>query len=344
MDSYTFTDALTGSTVSFEWPGLQALMVRGPENAQELAACDALFFPGCSFINYAMPLVQSVDTLLQGAGVTSGVSLLCCGKILSYEPDGEAVTARFEADLRNHAAAIGLKKIVAACPNCVKALRRLLAEDERTADIEVVPLPVVLADLGYRIDAGTAQGMLHAELTEGPIDYGIAADGVPQASDLTFSVHDSCPDRETGEFAQGIRALMPNGLVNEMEHNRTKSSCCGSLIRAMGKWEAADKQANKRADEAEAASAQGIAVACVSCAFQMSMAEHKMPVFHYLELLYNWRVNWMFMDAWMKLRFLFDENLGVSEVDESTRRAFVGLDVAPAEDAAQTASADGGAE
>lgn len=338
MESYTFTDALTGSTVSFEWPGLQALMVRGPEDPQDLAACESIFFPGCSFVNYAMPLVQSVSSLLEGAGVTQGVSLLCCGKILSYEPNGEELRVSFEADLREHAVATGLKKIVAACPNCVKALRRLLAEDERTAHIEVVPLPVVLAGLGYRIDAGVAQGMLHNELTAGPIDYGIASGGVPEPADLKFSIHDSCPDRDTGEFAEGIRALMPESLVNEMEHNRKKSSCCGSLIRATGKWEAADKQANKRADEAALAQAQGIAVACISCAFQMSMAEHKMPVFHYLELLYNWRVNWIYMDAWMKLRFLFDENLGVSEVDESTRRAFVGLDVAPAEDAA------GGAE
>ena len=334
MDSYTFRDVLTGSTVSFDWPGLNGMMVRGSQaeagdDSQPAAgACESIFFPGCSFINYAMPLVQSVYDLLAGAGVVQGMSLLCCGKILAYEPDGAALREAFEADLREHVLAAGVNRIVAACPNCVKALRAAFAADERTAGVEVRVLPEVLAELGYRIDAEAAQQMLHDELTEGFIAYEVAEGGVPAAEELRFSVHDSCPDREMGEFADGVRALLPEGVVNEMGAIRARSSCCGSLIRATGKWEAADKQANRRATQAREAGAQALVTACVSCAFQFSMAEHVVPAFHYLELLFNWRVNWAFMDAWMKLRFLFDESLGVTEATEAERRAFVGLDVA----------------
>lgn len=56
-------------------------------------AAASLFFPGCSFINYGLPLVQ-VNTPAD-AGRVDGISLLCCGKILSYEP-GDAVRASFE--------------------------------------------------------------------------------------------------------------------------------------------------------------------------------------------------------------------------------------------------------
>ena len=80
MNPYVFEDALTSSEVSCDYPGLQALMV---EHAATPKACPTLFFPGCSLINYALPLVKSVYDLLREAGWADGISLLCCGKILS---------------------------------------------------------------------------------------------------------------------------------------------------------------------------------------------------------------------------------------------------------------------
>ena len=41
--------------------------------------------------------------------------------------------------------------------------------------------------------------------------------------------------------------------------------------------------------------------------FQLMMAQHEVPVFHYLELLFNWRIDWYHADAYMKLRFLFED-------------------------------------
>ena len=126
-----------------------------------------LFFPGCSLINYALPLVKAVYDLLAQAERVEGISLLCCGKILSFEPDGKAVRAAFEDELCAHVAAAGVERIVAACPNCVAALRGALAEDERTAGVEVVPLPLELEALGYRVDAEVAKRLLAAELEAG---------------------------------------------------------------------------------------------------------------------------------------------------------------------------------
>ena len=47
-----------------------------------------------------------------------------------------------------------------------------------------------------------------------------------------------------------------------------------------------------------------------------------MPVFHYLELLFDWRVDWAHASQYMKLRFLFDD---VPDA-EASGRAFVGLE------------------
>ncbi|MEG1494368.1 MAG: (Fe-S)-binding protein [Gordonibacter sp.] len=309
MEEYEFEDVLAGSTVSCTFPRLVA-QVAGDGRPRRTRT---LFFPGCSLINYGLPLVQSVYGLLSEAGAVEGISLLCCGKILSFEPDGKEVRAAFEQQLRERVANAGVERIVAACPNCVLALRAALDCDERTAGVEVAALPAELAALGYRIDEDVAARMLANELVREETD-------VPPL----FSVHDSCPDRATGEFADGLRALLPSDLFVEPEHCRRHSGCCGSLVRAAGKFELADEQSRQRGAEAVSAGAEGIVAACVSCAYQLSASQRRVPVFHYLELLYDWRIDWRNADQYMKLRFLFDDSLGTEEASGDTR-PFMGL-------------------
>lgn len=312
MSGYVYDDALSGSRVTCGYPQLAAWVEPGEGIGGAAGAAKSLFFPGCSFINYSLPLVQAVHDLLMGADRVDGVSLVCCGKILQYEPDGKAVRAAYEAQLREHLLKAGVERIVTACPNCVKALRALLAEDEHTARISVVPLPVELADMGYRIDAEVARAMVAAEAPDSEAAQG----GTPH-----FAPHDSCPDRDTGEFADGTRALLPEGTIREAEHNRRRSFCCGSLLRAAGKPEKAAEQSRKHGQEAVAAQADAIVTACMSCTFLLSKEQHDVPVFHYLELLYNWRIDWPNTPPYMTLRFLFDE----PEPSEESRRTFVGL-------------------
>lgn len=313
MEDYVFEDILAGSTVACGFPRLNVRV--GATDRPRRAR--TLFFPGCSLINYGLPLVKAVHDLLSDAGRVEGVSLLCCGKILSFEPNGTALRTAFEGQLRDHVAASGIERIVAACPNCVAALRGAFANDERTASIEIVALPEELAALGYRIDPDVATRMLSAELVTG------VTEASPDAMPL-FSVHDPCPDRETGEFADGLRALMPSGLFVDPAHVRKHSQCCGSLARAAGRFELADAQAQRRGEEAAEAGAPAIVTACVSCAYLLSVSQHHVPVFHYLELLFDWRIAWRHADEYMKLRFLFDEALGAEE-SPSQGRPFMGL-------------------
>lgn len=313
MEDYVFEDLLAGSRVTCAFPGLDSRVetLDAPRRAR------TLFFPGCSFINYGLPLVKAVYDLLSDAGRAEGISLLCCGKILSFEPDGTAVRAAFEGQLRDHVAASGIERIVAACPNCVAALRGAFACDERTASVEIVALPQELAALGCRIDAQVATRMLATELAMGETD-------ASAESPLLFSVHDSCPDRATGEFADGLRALMPPQLFVDPAHVRKRSQCCGSLARAAGRLDLGNAQAQSRGDEAVEAGASAIVTACVSCAHLLSASQDKVPVFHYLELLFDWRIAWRHADAYMKLRFLFDEALGAEEPADGGR-PFKGL-------------------
>lgn len=305
MEDFVFIDALSGDGIGLTYAGGQASLSKGDG---ELPACASVFFPGCSMLNYAMPLVSAVYSTLVDAGVVDGISVLCCGKILSYEPEGDALRTGFEEELRQAVAKTSIERFVCACPNCVRALREAFAGDERTERIRIDALPQVLADIGYQLDARTC-----ARLVKGD-----------EEADALFCVHDSCPDRETGEFADGLRALMPEGLWADPQHCRRRSVCCGSLPRAAGKFEQADKCADLNGREAVAVGADAIITACVSCDFQLNMTQAQVQCVHYLEMLYDWRIDWAQVGGMMKLRFLFNDTLGAIEREGGQRR-FAGM-------------------
>ena len=292
MDEYVFHDALAKSTVSCSFPGLEAVSVEGAGDGRE---CESIFFPGCSFLNYALPLVQSVYDLLKDAGQVDGISLVCCGKILDFEGDGGAVRQAFEQQLLDHVQRTQVKRIVAACPNCVYALRKTLAKRESCAGVEVVALPRVLADMGYRIDPETAAAFVREN------SPAIAGE------DVVFCPKDSCPDRATGEFADALRELMGDTALVEPKFARKRSYCCGSRPRAAGHYDLGDKMARRHGDHAREAGATAIVSACVSCTYSLWGAGCGVPVYHYLELLFNWGIPWQLSDGYLKLRFLFDD-------------------------------------
>lgn len=330
---FLITDALTGDVIEFDYATGGAVLERSDTVKP---SCTSLFFPGCSFINYAMPLVAETYEALREYGAADGISVLCCGKILSYEPDGEKVRASFEQQLREHVAAAGIKRVVCACPNCLKAMKDAFAVNENTKDIEVVALPQVIAELGYKLDAAKVAKLLKGADEADEADEVDEADEANEA-DVLLCTHDSCPDREYGVFADGLRALMPDGLWADPAHCRSRSVCCGSLPRAAGKVEQADKCAGICGSEAEDVGADAIVTVCMSCAFQLNMAQRHVPCVHVLELLFNRLIDWHGVGQWMKLRFLFDETLGV--IDKSTGRDFAGLgaaeqDIAAARDVA----------
>ncbi len=303
MDSYEFVDALTGDAISQSCSTGEVTIERGVHGKKTYTS---IFFPGCSMINYAMPLVASVYETLKQHGEVDGISLLCCGKILSFEPDGDTIRADFEEDFKEHIVACGIQRMVCACPNCVKALREAFIEDERTKHIELVPLPQVFAHLGYKIDRATAAEVVLGDASQ----------------EVLLCVHDSCPDREYGQFADGLRAVMEDDLWVDPPHTRKHSICCGSLPRAAGKTAAADKCANTNGEEALACGADAIVVACMSCAFQLNMAQAHIQCVHFLELLYSWRIDWSQVGAWMKLRFLFNETMGAIEKEAASGRHY----------------------
>ena len=292
MDEYTFEDAIALSSVSCTYPGLEAISV---SNADADQSCTSLFFPGCSFVNYALPLVQSVYDLLESGGQVDGISLLCCGKILDFEGDGGVARAAFEEQFISHVTKTQIKRIVAACPNCVRALRQMLAKSEATSSIEVVPLPRVLVDMGYKIDPESAEAFVRESA------------GLPEGETIVFCPKDSCPDRSTGEFADALREIMSDTNLVEPKFARKRSYCCGSRPRAAGHYDLGDKMARRHGTQAREVGANALVTACVSCTYSLWGSGCEVPVYHYLELLFNWNIPWNLAQGYLKLRFLFND-------------------------------------
>ncbi|MEG0071721.1 MAG: (Fe-S)-binding protein [Raoultibacter sp.] len=289
MGDQVFVDVLTESVIVLDDP-LPMRQAIGSAGATK--ECASLFFPGCSALNFAAGLMQKAYDQLFALGAVDGISLLCCGKILAFEPDAQTVRPAFEKRLTDSVAAHGVRRIVAMCPNCVETLREVLAADPATAAVQVVALPQVLREKGLRIDEGALER---------------------KSPHTVFAVHDSCPDRSRGEFATALRALFPQGTLVETAHNRTTSFCCGSLARAAGNARAADVAARKHGEEACEAGAHVLVTSCMSCAYQLATGQSDALVCHYLELLFNEDIDWTGMPPFMKTRFLFEELHGARE-------------------------------
>lgn len=308
MATYRYNDVLAASCLDCSFPGLSATAT--PREGG-ISPCASLYFPGCSFVNYALDLVDESYRVLREAGRVDGISLLCCGKILEYDKTADA--AEFEGTLAKRLAACGVKRIVTACPNCVQTLRWLLAASAETAHIDVVPLVCELVDLGLCIEPGQVSRVFEQDEALRTARQGESAFPAHGVQPPLLAVHDSCPDRATGEFADGLRAIMPASCMVEPAHTRKRSFCCGSRPNAVGKHDAAARMAAQHAREAREVSADGMVTACMSCAYllthnQKALPEdQRRPVFHYLEFLFGHRIDWYDADKQPKLRFLLGE-------------------------------------
>lgn len=293
MEEFHFTDALTGHAVALAADGSQVRLSEG----EDRPAARAIFFPGCSLLNYAPALVAVLADYLADIGVADGVSLLCCGKILDFEEDGARRREVVDGRMREAVAASGAQRIVAACPNCAAALRQALGEGPE-AVAEVVALPTALAEAGCAVDDGAAARVL-------------AAKGAAPEGDLRLWVHDSCPDAGGFEFGRGVRALVGERAL--AEGNRAPASrCCGSTARAAGRYDAALSQGARRAEVAASFGACALVTACMSCAASLAQAQQIMPVVHYLELLCDYPLDWRALARPMDVRLLLEDDAAVA--------------------------------
>ncbi len=149
----------------------------------------------------------------------------------------------------------GIKRLIAACPNCYYKLREILN-----------PLGVEISSIYEVIDFPKSR-----------------QEDLPQCT-----IHDSCPDRFEGIFAAQTRdALEKKGYqIVEMDHIRRDSPCCGSGGQISHfRPDLAEKLVKGRLEEAKASGAQILVSYCLSCVLNFARIESDVTVRHVMNLL-----------------------------------------------------------
>lgn len=174
-------------------------------------ATPVLFFPGCTMLTYSPELVQALSEELKLKYNELAISIDCCGLPLfqlGLPERGDAYVAKIKEEFAAHE----VKTLIVACPNCYYQWRPFLK------DTEIQLMTIYDALMGTRVFENSANFS----------DKDVAISLSDAKKRITL--HDSCPDRKEGIFAEQAReALRKKGYtVVEMTNNRDMASCCGS--------------------------------------------------------------------------------------------------------------------
>lgn len=231
-----------------------------------------LFFPGCTLSTYAPYLTRTAYYWLQQQGMNIGLTEHCCGlplESIGLSERHRQHIHRLEQEFSN----AGVKQIVTACPNCYYHLKG------KFSGIEISSLYQLLADAGIKV----------------------------AALDGAVTVHDSCPDRHSGDIGRSVRALLNGNSLIEMPHNRELTICCGAGgIVSMIDAELTNRRAATRLEEGSESGAHYCVSACMGCVKRLESAQNEMSanstasrqekfsqlqIVHILELVFNIRLN-----------------------------------------------------
>lgn len=224
-----------------------------------------LFWPGCALSSYSRELTEAVFGFLRERDVVDGLSVGCCGNIIRFAADQATCTA-YRSNLLFALEAQGIRRIVTACPNCYYSFGETLKD---STSIELIALSQFLVDEGLRIPRERI------------------------APATSVCVHDSCPDRRNGVDACAVRGLLREIEIREMKHNRIHSRCCGlGQLRFVSDPMNSQRLREERIEEFGATGAGQLVTCCFSCANAFQDPATGLTALHYLELLFDIRVDW----------------------------------------------------
>jgi len=215
-----------------------------------------VFFPGCSLPGLSPHLVKTAYTYLRQRLPDTGIILNCCGapsQLLGEREVLRQVAGRVAAEM----AKLGATELIAACTYCLHTIRDFLP------GIKTRSLYEVMAETG-----------LPEGINRGPAEM--------------FNIHDSCGARRSPQIHEAVRHLVRamGHSIEEMEHSRERSICCGSG----GMAPAVAPALAQRMTEARVAEAKfDLITYCASCRARIAAAGQ--PSLHLLELMFNpdWR-------------------------------------------------------
>ncbi len=210
--------------------------------------CHTILFPGCSLPGSRPRTLSRLFQLLQETIPDVGIVLDCCTKPSHDLGDTEHFKKMFgelSAILKRYL----IKKVLVACPNCYR----------------------IFQEYGEGIEVQTVYE--HLSFTK----------HFDRHLDKELTVHDPCGVRFSSEVQQSVRDLLSQqGVsVNEMEHTRMLSFCCGEGGSAgFMRPDLAKTWTRKRVEEA---GEKEIASYCAGCTHFLGGS---VPTYHVLDLCF----------------------------------------------------------
>lgn len=163
--------------------------------------CKRLLIPGCHMSSSFPELTKKVTQFLIDHHMIDGMSATCCGNPL-YASGLYQQFQEYMINLENLYKNHQVKIITTPCPSCYSFYKKA-QEMGYLENIEVHCLSQDLVDHGIKINRNVF-----------PNHY-------------TISIHDSCPDRKIGIFAESLRKLYIDFDQKELPHHHENSLCCG---------------------------------------------------------------------------------------------------------------------
>ena len=236
--------------------------------------CTTLFFPGCTLASFAPELTRLAFQWLQKQGLNVGLNDNCCGLPLKNIGLANRTDTHLKT-LEKNFNERGVKQIVVACPNCFYHLRNYFN------DIQVKSIYQLMAEDGVKIS------------------------GFEQ-----LTIHDSCPDRFSGEIGRSIRALLSTETIKELPHHGADTQCCGAGgIVSMVAPQVSDQRAKSRISEIRKSKTRHCISSCMGCVKRLTAAgtegspsmDAYSHVVHILELFFKQPIDHQALDQQLNL-------------------------------------------
>ena len=234
----------------------------GPEHKAKMA-----YFAGCTASHVEKDIAMASVRLLDAAGVDFtylGKKENCCGTPMLVCGKWDIFEDTMRANIKNMQNA-GVDTVITSCPACDMMWRQTYPRWAQKLGIE------------FNIKTKHYSEVLAEKIKSGEFKF-------PQQNKKeTITWHDSCHiGRVSGVYdapRELIKAIPGVNLV-EMEHNRERAHCCGSVLTLIKDPPIAAGIGKTRLEEAMAVGAEKVLALCPCCEFQFRVTteKKKLPV------------------------------------------------------------------
>ncbi|MBN2007989.1 FAD-binding oxidoreductase [candidate division KSB1 bacterium] len=242
-----------------DWFPKELLKKHGPETRSK-----AVYFAGCTSSYVEHDIAQASVTLLDAAGVDftyAGKAENCCGTpmLAAGKWDVFAEVMRKNVEVVK---AIGADTVITSCPACDMMWRHVYKEWAKKLGME------------YNITSKHYSEVISEKLHSGEFKY-------THEVNQRVTWHDSCHmGRVSGVYEPPrdmIKAIPGIDFV-EMENNRDKAHCCGSVLTLIKDPLVAHDIGKVRLDEAVDNKSDAVLALCPCCEFQLRVSKDKKTV------------------------------------------------------------------